>query len=183
MPALPNAVLLFVGDDIGIGDISCSGYNTTLVSTPTIDALAAQGARFTHMHSTTSLCAPSRYSLLTGNLPMRGALSEGQWTLFKEQQVTSGQRTLGHLFSDAGWASALIGKMHIGGGLANQDGSAATNNSPSSGTVDWARGILQRMDLGFDYVFESHDGIQGPPYICAPSPHRHPARHEPSTQS
>ena len=47
MPALPNAVLLFVGDDIGIGDVSSSGFNTTLVQTPNIDALAAQGARFT----------------------------------------------------------------------------------------------------------------------------------------
>ena len=165
MPALPNAVLLFVADDIGIGDISSSGFNTTLVQTPNIDALAAQGARFTHMHSTASLCAPSRYSLLTGNLPMRGLMPEGEWMLFKGQQVKSGQRTLGHLFSDAGFATALIGKMHLGGGLANEDGSATSKSSAGDGTVDWARGILQRMDLGFEYVFESHDGIQSPPFI------------------
>lgn len=185
---LPRAVLLFVADDVGIGDIGASGYNTTRVATPHIDALAERGARFTHMHSAATLCSPSRYSLLTGNLPMRGHLPDGQWTIFKPQQVTPGQRTLGHLFAAAGWSTALIGKMHLGGLMANRDGSYCAYQDGAARTVDWPRGLLQRMDLGFEYVFESHDGIQAwrrarprrtTPYATPPSARGCKARFSP----
>ena len=156
---------------MGPGDVTANGYNNSLVHTRNIDRLAAEGMRFTHMHSAAAICAPSRYSLLTGNLPLRGVLPDGTWALHRPLGLQTGQRTYGHLFGDSGYKTALIGKTHLGGGLFNRRGGAATAERPASWTlaeiqqVDFLRGIRQRAELGFDYVFESANGIQGPPYI------------------
>ena len=161
----PN-VLLFLSDDLGTGDISGYGHHqTTLVSTPHVDQLARDGALFSRMHSPTPLCAPSRYGLLTGNLPMRGIEPDGTWMIFQPLQLRPGQRTTGHVFAGAGYATGLVGKTNIGGGMRTLDGSAASHSDAA--TADWLRGLQgrDRTTLGFDYVFESHDGIQAPPYI------------------
>ena len=156
---------------MGVGDVTATGYNTSLVHTPNIDRLAAEGMRFTHMHSAAAICAPSRYSLLTGNLPLRGVLSDGTWALHRPLGLQTGQRTFGHLFGDLGYKTALIGKTHLGGGLFNSWGGEAAADEAAAWTsteirrVDFLRGIRQRAELGFDYFFESHNGIQGPPYI------------------
>ena len=156
---------------MGVGDVTASGYNTSLVHTRNIDRLATEGMRFTHMHSAAAICAPSRYSLLTGNLPLRGVLSDGTWALHRPLGLQAGQRTFGHLFGDSGYKTALIGKTHLGGGLFNSGGGEATAVEPAGWLeweirqVDFLRGIRQRAELGFDYIFESHNGIQGPPFI------------------
>ncbi|MFV0268926.1 MAG: sulfatase-like hydrolase/transferase, partial [Draconibacterium sp.] len=64
----PNVVLI-VADDLGYGDISC--YGATKISTPAIDQLASEGMRFTDAYVSSSLCTPSRYSILTGRYPWR----------------------------------------------------------------------------------------------------------------
>jgi len=150
---------------MGIGDVSASGFNTTLVSTPNLDRLAAEGASFGFMHSPSALCSPSRYSILTGNFALRGMRPDGTWPIHADLQLKPGQRTLAHLFGDASYRTALIGKMHMGGGLFALDGSDASANNARDREVDYPRGIRMRTALGFDYIFESHDGIQAPPYI------------------
>ncbi|MGB0258937.1 MAG: sulfatase-like hydrolase/transferase, partial [Coraliomargarita sp.] len=59
----PNIVLIYA-DDLGYGDLSC--YGATKIDTPNIDSLAAEGRLFTDAHSTSAVCTPSRYALLTG---------------------------------------------------------------------------------------------------------------------
>ncbi len=104
----PN-VVLFNADDIGNGDVSASGFPTTLVSTPHIDALAASGVLFTRMHSGGSLCAPSRYSLLSGNHPARGTDPKGAWYPQSRSMFRDGQLSIGHLFRGAGYTTAIVG--------------------------------------------------------------------------
>ena len=65
---LPNIVLIYA-DDLGYGDLSC--YGASKVSTPNIDRLAKEGRLFTDGHSTSAVCTPSRYALLTGEYPFR----------------------------------------------------------------------------------------------------------------
>src|SRR5210317_540655 len=72
----PNVVLIFA-DDLGYGDLSC--YGATKVQTPNIDSLAAEGRMFTDAHSASAVCTPSRYALLTGEYPLRGAQGRGVW--------------------------------------------------------------------------------------------------------
>ena len=64
----PNVVLIFA-DDLGYGDLGC--YGATKIKTPNIDRLAKEGRRFTDAHSSSAVCSPSRYGLMTGNYPLR----------------------------------------------------------------------------------------------------------------
>ncbi len=176
VPFKPN-VVVFYADDVGIGDISAYrglGGANTLSSTPNIDALANDGMIFTDAHSAASLCAPSRYSLLTGNLPPRGRLFRGQFSAGGEFQILPGQKTTGNLFQDAGYNTGFIGKVHLGGGYSDSTGAPyvatnfATNSQRRPGLlfVDWMRGFRTSVnDIGFNYSFISHDGIQSSPYI------------------
>ena len=65
----PNIVVI-MADDLGYGDVSC--YGATALSTPHIDAVAAEGIRFTSGYCSASTCTPTRYSLLTGTYAFRG---------------------------------------------------------------------------------------------------------------
>ena len=119
---------------------------TTQVNTTNMDKIAEEGVRFTHMHSAASLCAPSRYSILTGNLPMRGSMPNGEWALRNPLQLTTGQRTTAHLFRDAGYKTGYVGKVHLGGGLVDTDGGSMQEclaKTSAACQVDWMQGIQQ----------------------------------------
>ena len=72
---LPNVVFI-LADDVGYADLGIDGGT---VPTPNIDSLAMQGMRFTDAHSPAALCAPSRFSLLTGSYPYRNGRPGGSW--------------------------------------------------------------------------------------------------------
>ena len=115
-----------------------------------MDKIADEGVRFTHMHSAASLCAPSRYSILTGNLPMRGSMPNGEWALHNPLQLTTGQRTTAHLFRAAGYKTGYVGKVHLGGGLVDTDGGNMQEcraKTSSACQIDWMQGIQQRSML------------------------------------
>lgn len=104
----PPHVLLINADDVGVGDVSHMGWPTTLVATPNIDRLAREGTAFTNMHAGAPLCAPSRYSILTGNLPARGENFFGTWSVGLRTQVRPEQLTTGHLFRQARRATHTV---------------------------------------------------------------------------
>jgi arylsulfatase A-like enzyme len=109
-PERPNIVLIYA-DDLGYGDVSC--YGATRVKTPHIDRLAAEGLRFTDAHSPAATCTPSRFSLLTGEYAWRkkgtGVLP-GNAPLI----IPPGTPTLPGMLQKAGYATAVVGKWHLG---------------------------------------------------------------------
>ena len=134
---LPNVVVI-VADDLGYGDLSC--YGATRVSTPNVDRLAASGIRFTNAHACASTSTPSRYSLLTGEYCFRR----------KDTNIAAGnagmivrpeQTTVADIFKQRGYATAAIGKWHLGLG-------------DKTGTQDW-NGTLDMtpQDIGFDHHY------------------------------
>ncbi|MFC5050423.1 sulfatase-like hydrolase/transferase [Rubritalea spongiae] len=147
----PNVILIFA-DDLGYGDLSC--YGATKVHTPHIDKLAKEGRKFTDAHSASAVCTPSRYGILTGEYPFRANGGQGLWgpcSHFQELLIDTNKLTLGSLFQQQGYATAAIGKWHLGFG---------------KGKTDWNKPLSPGpLDLGFDYYFGVPKVNSGYPYV------------------
>jgi len=132
----PNVVLIY-GDDVGFADIGVNGSKK--IPTPHIDRLAAEGLNFTDAHCPAATCSPSRFSLLTGYLAIRRKVQ----ILGPDSRmpITTKDYTLPKLFRDAGYATAVVGKWHLGVGEAGTQ-------------VDWNKAVKPGpLEIGFDYSF------------------------------
>jgi arylsulfatase A-like enzyme len=107
----PNVVFIFV-DDQGYYDLGC--YGATEIKTPRIDAMAEQGTRFTDYYAAAPICSPSRAGLLTGCYPRR--VGNHVWVHRADSKtgIHPDELTIAELFKDNGYATACIGKWHLG---------------------------------------------------------------------
>lgn len=133
----PNVIFIYA-DDLGYGDLEC--YGAKNVQTPNINQLAKSGIRFTNAHATAATSTPSRYSMLTGEYAWRKPgtdVAAGNAGMI----IRPEQFTMADMFKSAGYATAAIGKWHLGLGdkTAEQDW-----NAPLSCALG---------DLGFDYHY------------------------------
>jgi len=109
----PN-ILVILADDLGYGDVQCYNPERGKIPTPNIDRLALQGMRFTDGHSSSGVCSPSRYALLTGRYHWRTRLQSGIVALWGEPLIASDRMTIGSLAKENGYRTACIGKWHLG---------------------------------------------------------------------
>lgn len=109
----PNIVVI-LADDLGYGDVSC--YNSTRgkINTPHIDRLAAQGMRFTDAHSSSAVCSPSRYTLLTGRYHWRSSLQAGIVDFWGPPLIAPERVTIASLAREIGYHTSAVGKWHLG---------------------------------------------------------------------
>ncbi|TQV86245.1 sulfatase-like hydrolase/transferase [Exilibacterium tricleocarpae] len=165
---LPNVVFI-LADDVGYGDIGVYGGK---VPTPNIDRLARQGMRFTDAHSPAALCAPSRFSLLTGSYPYRNGRAGGSWDINNSSgfsvngdKTRAGRHiTVGEVMQQAGYRTAFIGKMHLGGDVYDKRGRLIRDKAKLN-TMDFSRGVGDTINQhGFDYSLGLQSGIQHEPY-------------------
>lgn len=139
----PNVLIILV-DDMGYGDLK--SYNPdSKIPTPHLDQLAADGMRFTDAHSAGSLCHPSRYGLLTGQLPYR--IDYGKWP--NHALIDEGRTTVASLLKEEGYQTAMVGKWHLG---FEENG---YENPLPGGPVD----------VGFDTFFGIRASTDIPPYF------------------
>ncbi len=113
LAALPNIVVIYA-DDLGYGDVQCYNPERGKIPTPHIDKLAAAGMRFTDGHSSSGVCSPSRYTLLTGRYHWRSRLQAGIVGLWEAPLIASDRMTIGTLAKMNGFQTACIGKWHLG---------------------------------------------------------------------
>ncbi len=129
----PNVVII-VADDLGWGDVSA--YGNTTIHTPNIDRLAHEGVCLSDGHATSATSTPSRYALFTGMYPWKNENAKilpGDAPLL----ISPTQFTMPKMFQQAGYATAAIGKWHLGMGI---------------GKIDWNRHIAPgAREIGFDY--------------------------------
>ena len=119
-PALPNIVVI-LADDMGYGDVGV--YNAeSRIPTPHMDQLAAEGVRFTDMHSADSVCTPSRYGLLTGRYCWRTQLQRAVLFNYEPPLIEPDRLTLASLLKRKGYRTGMFGKWHLGLGFAVKDG-------------------------------------------------------------
>lgn len=111
--SVPNIVLI-LADDLGYGDLQCYNPARGKIGTPHLDRLAAQGMRFTDGHSSSGVCSPSRYTLLTGRYHWRTRLQTGIVGVFGEPLIAPDRLTVAGLAKQHGYRTACIGKWHLG---------------------------------------------------------------------
>ena len=159
----PNILFVLV-DDVGWGDIRANNPNGQ-VPLPAIERLANEGINFTDAHTSAAKCAPSRYSIITGNYQWRGRLPWGTWKYKGGSQVTPGQETLAGLLKRAGYATAIVGKYHLGADFFAKGSNAFASESDPDSSVDFSRPMVDGPgSVGFDYSFVAMNGIQAGPY-------------------
>lgn len=109
----PNVVII-LADDLGYGDVSCYNPDRGKIATPNFDRLAREGMRFTDAHSSSGVCSPSRYTLLTGRYHWRTRLQAGIVGVFGEPLIAPDRVTIGKLAKARGYRTACFGKWHLG---------------------------------------------------------------------
>lgn len=108
----PNVIVIFT-DDQGSVDMGAYGVVKDL-ETPSMDALAAKGVRFTQFCAAAPVCSPSRAGLMTGRYPVRAGLAGNASSDFGGKGMPTEQVTMAEMFKAAGYATAHIGKWHLG---------------------------------------------------------------------
>lgn len=136
----PNIVLI-LADDLGYGDLAC--YGGSKILTPHIDQLARDGARFTDFHSASAVCSPTRASILTGRYPARFGITRA-FRDTKDEFLPRGVITLPSVLKQAGYATAHVGKWHLGG-LHRSD------------IADRASGSPGPIEHGFDHYLSMNE--------------------------
>jgi len=107
----PNFVVIFA-DDLGYGDLGCFGHPT--IATPNLDRMAREGQRWTSFYAAAAVCSPSRAGLLTGRYPIRSGTASGVFFEWSAGGLPPSEITIAELLRDAGYATACIGKWHLG---------------------------------------------------------------------
>jgi len=110
----PNFVVIFC-DDLGYGDLSTFGHPT--IKTPNLDAMAAEGQKWTNFYVAACVCTPSRAGLLTGRLPIRnGMCSDTRRVLFPDSSggLPHTEITIASALKKEGYRTAAVGKWHLG---------------------------------------------------------------------
>ncbi len=131
---IPNVVII-MADDLGYGDLSC--YEATEIHTPGIDRLAAEGLRLCNGHATSATSTPSRFAMLTGMYPFRvgAAILPGDAPMLIKEEMS----TLPKMFRQAGYATGVVGKWHLGLGNGNLNWNEHISPSPN--------------EIGFEYSY------------------------------
>ena len=137
----PN-VIVFYTDDMGWGDLGAFGND--LISTPSLDRLAAEGQRWTNFYVPAPVCSPSRAALLTGRYPTRsglyGVISPVMFP-GDSRGIPEAEVTLAEALKDAGYHTGIFGKWHLGD---------ATSAFPTRHGFDYWFGIPYSNDMNFD---------------------------------
>jgi arylsulfatase A len=147
-PASRPNIVYILADDLGYGDVGC--YGATKIKTPNVDRLAREGRVFTDAHACSAVCSPSRYGLLTGEYPFRIGCY-GPLMCQSGLIVDPSQLTLASLLKQHGYATACVGKWHLGFGVKQPDWNGELKPGP--------------LEVGFDYYFGLPVVSSHPPFV------------------
>lgn len=152
----PNIVFI-LADDLGYGDVSSFNENSK-IKTPNIDKLASQGVMFTDANTSSSVCTPTRYSLLTGRYNWRSTLKKAVLSGYSKALIPHDRVTIADFLRENGYQTAAIGKWHLGWDWANIDAGIDC--------IDYSKPIANGpTTLGFDYFFGINGSLNMAPFV------------------
>lgn len=135
---IPETIVLVLADDVGWMDLSC--YGAEKIKTPNLDRLASDGIRLLNAHSPSSVCTPTRYSVLTGRYCWRSRLTHHVLGYDEPLLIEPQIQTLPEFLKTCGFETACIGKWHLGFG----------SRKPVDFNSELKPGPIE---VGFDYFF------------------------------
>ncbi len=159
----PNIVYI-LADDMGPGDVAA--YNRECrFPTPNLDRMAADGMKFMDAHTSSSVCKPTRYGILTGRYARRTSLKQGVTNGHSPHLIDPGRETVASLLRKQGYVTACIGKWHPGMDWASTDGQEVHRTAPKN--VDSSVPLENcPLDVGFDYSFGISASLNMDPHAC-----------------
>jgi arylsulfatase A len=156
----PNIVLILC-DDLGYGDVHCLNPNRCKIATPQIDKMAAEGMTFTDAHSSSSVCTPTRYAIMTGRYNWRTKLQSGVLNGYSEPLIAQDRLTVPAMLKQQGYTTACIGKWHLGLGIPKDEPSPVITEGPTSRGFDSFFGISASLDMP-PFAFIDNDRFTEP---------------------
>jgi arylsulfatase A len=161
----PNIIYILT-DDLGYGDVS-SFNSKSKINTPYIDKLAAEGMRFTDAHTSSSVCTPTRYGILTGRYNWRSRLKEGVLSGVSKALIPPSRTTVAKMLQNSGYETAFIGKWHLGWDWTMTDSTDYDNLARKDfSMIDFSKPITNGPnDIGFNYSYGIPASLDLAPYV------------------
>ncbi len=165
--SLPN-IIYILADDLGYGDIG--SFNPEgKIRTPHIDKLTAEGMKFTDAHTSSAVCTPTRYGIITGRYNWRSPLKQGVLTGVSKALIPNIRTTTASLLKRAGYQTGFVGKWHLGWDWALTEGDSVKGsgwNATDYKNIDFSKPIANGpKELGFDYSYGHSGSLDMAPYV------------------
>jgi len=155
----PNIIYILT-DDLGYGDIHCLNPDRGKILTPNIDKFASQGMTFTDAHSTSSVCTPTRYSIVTGRYNWRSRLQRGVLGAYDKPLIDADRLTIAGFLKKHGYRTLGVGKWHLGFNIETADRKVLTDKPVTDGPITRGFDSFWCMDLRvwppYMYIDDDH---------------------------
>ncbi len=164
----PPNIIYVLADDLGYGDLGAFNPEGR-IKTPHLDQMARQGMIFTDAHTSSSVCTPTRYGILTGRYNWRSPLKKSVLSGTSRALIPQDRTTVASFLKSNGYHTAFIGKWHLGWDWALKDSSF--QNTPIKDQeifekIDFSKKITNGPNgLGFDYAYGHCGSLDMPPYV------------------
>lgn len=163
----PN-IIYVLADDMGYGDVSIY-HPENKIKTPNLDQLAGEGMYFTDAHTSSSVCTPTRYGIMTGRYNWRSTLKSGVLTGKSKALIPSERTTVASMLQSKGYQTAFIGKWHLGWDWTLKDSVDTTGegwNKEDFDIIDFSGPVRNNPnDLGFNYSYGHAGSLDMAPYV------------------
>ncbi|MEQ6120934.1 arylsulfatase [Reichenbachiella sp. MALMAid0571] len=163
----PN-IIYILADDLGYGDVAAFNENSK-IKTPHLDRLAAEGMKFTDAHTSSSVCTPTRYGIITGRYNWRSKLKNGVLTGKSKALIPNTRTTAASILKKSGYSTAYIGKWHLGWDWGTKDSTSESGegwNFKDFDKIDYSKPVKNNPnDLGFDYAYGHCGSLDMAPYV------------------
>ena len=151
----PNLVFI-LADDMGYGDVQALNPKSK-IPTPNLNRLSREGMTFTDAHTSSAVCTPTRYGLVTGRYSWRGRLKRGVLDGYGKPLIEQGRETIGSFLRASGYHTGIVGKWHLGLGFVRKSGDR---------DIDYTQGVTDGPHTrGFDFSFVIPASLDFPPYV------------------
>lgn len=177
----PN-IIYILADDLGYGDVNCFNPEGK-IATPNIDAMAANGIMFTDAHTSSAVCTPTRYGILTGRYNWRTSLKSFVLSGYSKSLIKPNRTTIAGMLRQQGYTTGYIGKWHLGWDWdIKKEDSSLIKNDPTDGEQEGSGLDIDKLSSipdvnfstpikngpsthGFDYSFGFCGSLDMAPYV------------------